>query len=109
MINLRDVIIWNLQEENAKLRNRAEVLENKFNHLGQYGKRNNIEVLGIPDSIGDNELEYSVIKIMKAIDIEVDDIDIEACHRISKSKGNSKKTIVCFCNCKSSKRNFYNK
>ena len=46
---------------------------------------------GIPDSKGNNKLECSVIKIMKAIDIKVDDRDIEACHRIDKSKGNSKK------------------
>ena len=34
---------------------------------------------GIPDLIGDNELEYLVIKIMKSINIEVDNRDIEAC------------------------------
>ena len=31
-INLKDVIIRNFLEENAKLRSRVEVLENKFNH-----------------------------------------------------------------------------
>ena len=71
--------MW-LQEENAKLRSRVEVLENKFNHLEQYGRRNNTEVSGIPDLLDDNELECSVIKIMKTIDVEVDDRDIEACH-----------------------------
>ena len=97
-----------MQEENAKLKNRVEVLENKFNQLEQYGRRNNINVSGILDSLGDNELECSVIKIMKANDIEVDNRDIEACHKIGKSKGNSKKTIVGFCNCKLSKRALYN-
>ena len=71
--------MW-LQEENAKLRSRVEVLENKFSHLEQYGRRNNTEVSGIPDLLDDNELECSVIKIMKTIDVEVDDRDIEACH-----------------------------
>ena len=59
MINLRDVIIRNLQDENVKLRSRVEVLENKFNNLEQYGRCNNTEVLGISDSISDNELESS--------------------------------------------------
>ena len=59
MINLRDVIIRNLQDENVKLRSRVEVLENKFNNLEQYGTCNNTEVLGISDSISDNELESS--------------------------------------------------
>ena len=72
-INVKDVIIRNLQEENAKLRSKVEVLENEFNHLEvQYCRRNDIEVSGIPDSIGDNELECSVIKIIKTIDIEDD-------------------------------------
>ena len=76
-INVKDVIISNLQEENAKLRSKVEVLENEFNHLeGQYCRRNDIEVSGIPDSIGDNELECSVIKIIKTIDIEDDYRDI---------------------------------
>ena len=76
-INVKDVIIRNLQEENAKLRSKVEVLENEFNHLeGQYCRRNDIEVSGIPDSIGDNELECSVIKIIKTIDIEDDYRDI---------------------------------
>ena len=97
-----------MQEENAKLRNRVEVLESKFNQLEQYGRRNNINVSGILDSLGDNELECSVIKIMKANDIEVDNRDIEACHKIDKSKGNSKKTIVGFCKRKLSKRALYN-
>ena len=52
----------------------------------------------------DSPIHHSVIKIMKAIDIEVDDRDILAGHRIGKSKGNSKKTIVRFCIRKFSKR-----
>ena len=68
-INLKDVIIRNLQEENARLRSRVEVLENKFNYLELYDMRNNTEVSGIPDSIGDNEF---------------DDRDIEAFPRIGK-------------------------
>ena len=76
-INVKDVIIRNLQEENAKLRSKVEVLENEINHLEvHYCRRNDIEVSGIPDSIGDNELECSVIKIIKTIDIEDDYRDI---------------------------------
>ena len=49
VINLKDVIIRNLQEENAKLSSRIEVLQHKYNHLEQHGKRNNIELSGNPD------------------------------------------------------------
>ena len=77
-----------------KLQSRVKFLENKFNHLEQYGRRKNIEVSGIPDSAGDNELECLVIKILKAIDIDVDDRDVEACHGIGKSKGTHRKKSV---------------
>ena len=73
VINLKDVIIRNFQEEKANSRSRIEVLEHKFNHLEQYGRRNSIKFSGISNSIGDNELKCPVTKIMKAIDIEVDD------------------------------------
>ena len=77
-INLKDVVIRNLKEENAKLRSSVKVLENKFNHLEQYGIHNNIKVSRTPDLIGENELERSVIKIMKTIDVEVDDLVVKA-------------------------------
>ena len=49
----------------------------------------------IPSSISDASLESTVIsKLSKAANTHVTEDDIEACHRIGKSKGNSKKTIV---------------
>ena len=54
VINLKDVIIRNFQEENVKLRHSVEILQNRFNYSEQYGRCNNIEVSVIPDSIGDN-------------------------------------------------------
>ena len=96
VIKLKDVIIRDLQEENAKLRSRVKVLENKFNHLEQHGRRSNTEVSGILDSIGDNELECLLIKIMKAIDIEVDQYDIEPCSRIDNEKGTQRKQLSVF-------------
>lgn len=89
----------------GSIRNRVEVLENKWNHL-EHGRHNYIEVSGIPDSRSDNKLECLVIKIMKAMETEVDDCDIKACHRMGKSKGKSKKTVVCFGNCNSMKGPF---
>ena len=48
VINLKDVIIRNIQEENVKLRSSVEILQNRFNYLEQYGRCNNIEVSVIP-------------------------------------------------------------
>ena len=58
-----------------------------------------MEINGIPNSISDDNLESTVINVLsKATNAHVTADDIEACHKICKSKGNSKKTIVCFIN-----------
>ena len=73
-------------------------LENKFmsleingNHLEQYGKRNNLKITGIPDDVSDENLEEKVIQVLSEIQVSVSSSDIEACHRIGKSKNSSKK------------------
>ena len=103
LLNVKDVIIKNLQAENERLRDKVSNLENKVvsleinqNMLQQYGRRNNIEVSGIPDSVGDNDLEEKVISVFANVGIDVKSNDIEACHRIGKSRNSSKKTIVRF-------------
>ena len=74
-------------------------LESKSNSVEQYGQQNNMESNGIPNSISDDNLESTVINVLsKATNAHVTADDIEACHKICKSKGNSKKTIVRFIN-----------
>ena len=65
--NLKDTVIKRLQEENQILRqkcNKLEVkivkLETEQNSLAQYGRRNNIVISGIPDSIDDSNLENTI-------------------------------------------------
>ena len=61
----------------------------------QYGRRNNMEINGSPNSVSDDNLESAVVNVLsKATNEHVTADDIEACHRIGKSKGNSKKTNV---------------
>ena len=57
LLNLKDVIIKNLQVENERLRKKVYVLENKIltlesehNSLEQYGCRSNIKITGITQS-----------------------------------------------------------
>ena len=101
MLNLKDVIIKDLQVENQRLRSRIINLEKKVisleensNSLEQYGRRNNLEITGIPDDVDDQKLEEKVIEILDKIDVNVSSKDVEACHRIAKSKNSSKTTIV---------------
>ena len=116
LLNVKDAIVKNLQAENEHLREIVRNLETKVtsikinqNMLEQYRRRNNIEVSGIPDSVEDNCLEEKNISLFTSIRIDVKSNDIEACHKIGKSRNSSKKTIVRFTNKKFSKQVLYNR
>ena len=58
IINLKDRVIKNLQEENArlkvkckKLENIVTILESNHNDLAQYGRCNNAVFSGIPENV----------------------------------------------------------
>ena len=55
-------------------------LEENSNSLEQYGRRNNLEITGIPDDVFDQNLEKKVIEILDKIDVNVYRKDMEACH-----------------------------
>ena len=104
-LNLEDVIIKHLQIEKEPLRNRLSdlnkriiSLESNHNIFEQYGRRNNIQITGIPDTGQDNELGNKVIEIFDAIGTEAKSADFEDCHRFVKSKNNFKKVKVRFVN-----------
>ena len=108
------MIIRNLQAENERLREKVCSLESKVtsleinqNKLEQYSRRNNIEVSGILDWYY-NCLEEKIISVFTSAGFEVKSYDIEACHRIGKSRNSSKKTIVRFSNRKFAKQALYN-
>ena len=103
LLNVKDVIIKNLQAENERLREKFCSLEGKVTSLEinqnkpeQYGRRNNIEVSGIPDSVKNNCLEKKYISVFTSVGINVKSYDIEACHRIGKSRNSSKKQLSIF-------------
>ena len=60
-MSLKDSIITALiKDANKMLQVKAKILEKKltenkksFNRLGQYNKRNNFEIKGIPSTVGD--------------------------------------------------------
>ena len=67
MLNLKDVIIKDLQVVNQRLRNKINNLEKKAtsleensNSLERYGRRNILEISGIPDDINDQNLQEKV-------------------------------------------------
>lgn len=54
------------------------------NSLAQYGRRKNIINSEIPDSTGDNNLEFTVISMMSDINVSIKESDMEAFHRFGK-------------------------
>ena len=98
-----------MKETIANLQLKVIILETATNSVEQYDGRNNIAITGVPDDIDDKNLEHSVIEMFKAADIQISHNDVEDCHRIGKSKGNSKKTIVRLVNRKYCKQILYNR
>ena len=81
--NLKDRVIKRLQKENQNLRQKCNKLEAKMvkleteqNSLVHYGRRDNLLISGIPDSIDDNNLENTVIFMMSGINVNIEEIDI---------------------------------
>ena len=65
-------------DENTQLRetipssqHKVIILETAKNSVEQYDRRNDIEITGISDNIGDKNLEYSVTGVFKNADIEI--------------------------------------
>ena len=75
-------------------------LESNLARLDQYGRRQNIEIAGIPESINNNNLEKNVIEILKKIGLPfIQHYDIVGCHRLGKKdRFGNRNTIVRFVN-----------
>lgn len=74
--------------------------------LEQYGRRNNIEISGIPDSVEQNSLEKKVVSVFSTIGVDVTSNNIEACRKMPKQ---IEKTIARFTNRKFVKEALYNR
>ena len=61
-------------------------MEIQNNNVDQYIRTNNVEILGISQSVSNNQLEEKFVDILKAIDINITTNGIEAFHRLGKNK-----------------------
>ena len=84
-------------------------IESSHDALEQYGRRNNLVISGIPDSVQDSELELTVTSIFSNIDVNVESREVEECHKIGKSNNGSRKTIIRFANRKYCKKALLNR
>ena len=108
ILNLKNIVIKNLLNENKKLKKKISKLERSNtnltiaqNKLEQYGRRNNLEINGIPNEVKNKNLETKVCDVLKLVNGDVKSSDIEDCHRIGKK--DPKTTIIRFTNRKFTK------
>ena len=60
----------------------------------QYSRRDTLKIVGIPNSVGNSVLEETVRGVFKKIGVEIDERDVQACHRLKEKE----RTIVKFVN-----------
>ena len=116
MLNLKDVIIKDLQVQNRRLPKKINNLEKKVislqensSSLEQYDRSNSLEITGILDNVENQNLEKKIIEILDKIDINASRQYTEVCHRIGKLKNFSKTTIVRFVNGKHANKALVNR
>lgn len=79
--------IKNLQDENLKLKNSIQKLENRCNNnlddLEQYGRRMNVRIAGINED-EEEDTDQVVIDFAKRINVNIRPDDIDRCHRVKR-------------------------
>ena len=90
-----------LSEDNAKLMEANdslydELYEQKIGitSLDQYGRRENVEFVNIPESINQEQLQKHIIEVMKSVKVNVTDKDIHAVHRIGKQSSRRPRNVI---------------
>ena len=80
----------------AIFKNKISSLEFDINDLEQYGRRQNLEIQGIPmsDNENDAETENKVLTVLKKIVENISHDDIDIAHRLGKSKTNKTPNII---------------
>ena len=69
-------------------------MEREHFQMQQYSRRDCIELVGIPSTVEDKNLEAKTLEILKAIEVDVQASDVQACHRMF----DKKRVIIKFCN-----------
>ncbi|XP_031338839.1 uncharacterized protein LOC116167585 [Photinus pyralis] len=85
-----------LRQENVNLKEKVKSQEEKIDELEQYSRVNCVEINGIPES--KNEDVLNIVKsVGTALEINVSDGDVDACHRLgTKQEGRIRGIIVKF-------------
>ena len=107
--NLKEEIIERLQEENNLLKVEMSHLKDNLNEktqliiymekdiidVQQYIRRNNIEIMGIPSTVKDNDLEKKVVEIAASIDVSITTEKHRSLSSFKRSEKLQRKTHHC--------------
>ena len=87
--------IKSLKEVNDDLMDKIYYLERDFIRIDQYSRRENIEIVGIPENIPQSKLENHVLQILHKMGVkELNSYNIAACHRLKKRSGNKTPNVI---------------
>ena len=75
-----------VKQVNSLLSERLISMERQCWTNAQYSRRECLELVGVPRSVSDGDLEEKFLKIFEKVSCPIEGNDIEACHRISKKK-----------------------
>ena len=71
---------------NESVRNQILTLERQCWSNAQLFRRETLEISGIPENIGDGELEEKVLTVLSKLDVNIDPANVEACHWLKTTK-----------------------
>ena len=83
-----------LNEDNDKLYDELYDQKIELTSLDQYGRRENVEICNIPESITQEQLQKHTIEVLKTVNITVTGKDIHAVHRIGKKSNNRPRNVI---------------
>ena len=79
---------------NDRLVERVVKTERQCWENAQHSRGDTLVIAGIPNSIGNSALEETVHGVFRKIDFEIDERDVQACHRLKENE----KILVKFLN-----------
>ena len=74
---------------NDRLVERVVKTERQCWENAQYSRRYTLEIVGIPNSIDNSVLEETVRDAFKKIGVEIDEPDVQVCHRLNEKEKTS--------------------
>ena len=89
------------QNVSGSVTNNLLKLEKEHYELQQYSRRNNVEILGLPDIFTGDRLTETVVELCNDVGVMIEVRDIEACNRLFEKESNNqllKRTIARFAN-----------